>query len=210
MQIPNEQPCPLCHLPALTRMGEFFTCQNCGDIFRSRHTYPAPSREKDRYETHNNDIHDERYQQFVSPITQAVLAEYSPAHQGLDFGAGTAPVISHMLQQQDYHIKQYDPFFHNHKDLLVSAYDYIVCCEVMEHFHHPDKEFSLLRRLLKPNGSLFCMTHLYEPGINFENWYYKKDFTHVFIYQRETLHWIKKRFDFSSIQIDNRLIRFNA
>jgi SAM-dependent methyltransferase len=208
MQILNEQPCPLCHLPASMSMGEFFSCQNCGGIFRARHTYPTPSIEKDRYETHNNDIHDERYQQFVSPITQAVLAEYSPAHQGLDFGAGTGPVISYMLQKQGYQIRQYDPFFHNHPELLHDTYDYVACCEVMEHFHHPDREFELLRRLLRPGGGLFCMTHLYEPGLDFDTWYYKKDPTHVFIYQRKTVHWITKQYDFRAVTINDRLVKF--
>lgn len=210
MQSLNSQTCPLCFLAPSINKGDFFICQGCGGIFRAKKSHPTPSAERTRYETHNNDVHDTRYQQFVDPITQAVIREYSPQHQGLDFGAGTGPVISHLLQKQDYQLRQYDPFFHNHPELLNFTYDYIVCCEVIEHFHHPDREFRLLKKLLKPGGCLFCMTHLYEPGIDFENWYYKNDFTHVFIFQRKTLHWIERHYRFSSVQINDRLIRLYA
>lgn len=210
MQTQNHQQCPLCHSASPIYMGDFFSCGACGGIFRGEHSYLTPSAEKRRYEAHNNDINDARYQQFVAPITEAVLSSYSPKHQGLDFGAGTGPIISHLLQEQGYQIKQYDPFFHNYPELLLDTYDYIACCEVIEHFQHPDQEFRLLKKLLKPRGSLFCMTHLYEPDTDFENWYYKNDPTHVFIYQRQTLYWIKNMFGFSSLQIDNRFIQFTA
>jgi len=67
--------------------------------------------EKECYQTHNNDILDKRYQQFVSPITSHIYNHFSPEDRGLDFGAGTGPVISYLLRQKEYQIKQYDPFF---------------------------------------------------------------------------------------------------
>jgi SAM-dependent methyltransferase len=200
----------LCHAAHSIDKDDFFVCLNCDGIFRAKRLYPTPSAEKSRYETHNNDVNNPGYQRFVAPIIQAVLNSCSSDDQGLDFGAGTGPVISQLLQNHGYQIQQYDPFFHNYPELINRTYDYIVCCEVMEHFHHPDREFRLLRKLLKPNGYLFCMTHLYEPDIDFGKWYYKNDPTHVFIYQRKTLHRIKDQFGFSSLQIDRRLIRFHA
>jgi hypothetical protein len=53
------------------------------------------------------------------------------------------------------------------------------------------------------------MTHLYDPSIEFNSWYYKNDPTHVFIYQKETIEWIKQRFNFSSVAIEGRLITFS-
>jgi SAM-dependent methyltransferase len=201
--------CPLCQNSGKTfHDDEFYLCDNCLGIFRPKRYYLTASEEKSRYEKHNNDVNDIRYQQFVSPITSAVLKEFSPKDVGLDFGAGTGPVISKMLLDKEYTIKQYDPFFHNYPDLLKTRYNYIVCCEVIEHFYDPQKEFGLLKRLLKPKGILYCMTHIYSPDIPFANWYYKKDPTHVFIYQKETFEWIKNQFDFSLMTIDKRLIRF--
>lgn len=201
--------CSLCDTPTESSLDqEFYHCKNCFGFFRPKHCYLSASEEKKRYELHNNDVNDERYQHFVSPITSAVLKECSPNDIGLDFGAGTGPVISKILTDNGYTISQYDPFFHNHPALLTKTYDYIVCCEVIEHFYDPHKEFGLLKRLLKPKGILYCMTHIYNPSIPFANWYYKKDPTHVFLYQKETFEWIKQRYDFSSISIDGRLIRF--
>jgi len=209
MQILENSICPLCYSTGSIYGADFFLCKNCGGVFRGKNSYLHPSDEKKRYESHNNDVKDKKYQQFVSPITQAVIKNYLPTHHGLDFGAGTGPVISYLLEKQSYKIKQYDPFFHNHPELLTQTYDYIVCCEVIEHFRNPSQEFGLLRKILKPHGSLFCMTHLYQPNIDFESWYYKNDPTHVFIYQKQTLDWIKDYFNFSSLKIEDRLIQLN-
>ncbi|MDG6218946.1 MAG: class I SAM-dependent methyltransferase [Candidatus Thermoplasmatota archaeon] len=201
--------CPLCNNSSEPfHNEEFFLCNTCYGIFRPKRFYLSPSKEKLRYEQHNNDVNDKRYQQFVSPITTAVLKEWSSTDIGLDFGAGTGPVISKILNEYHYAIYQYDPFFHDHPSLLKNKYDYIVCCETIEHFHHPKKEFGLLKKILRPKGILYCMTHIYNYDIPFADWYYRKDPTHVFIYQKETCEWISDQFDFHQMTIYGRLIRF--
>ena len=204
------QLCPLCH-----ERGEifyenkeqlFYNCSNCYGIFRAQESRLDPALEKRRYELHNNDIDDVKYQNFVSPITTAILRNNSSQHFGLDFGAGTGPVISKVLNDNQYKIDQYDPYFHNKISLLGKKYDYIVCCEVMEHFYDPEKEFDLLHKLLLPKGALYCMTELYNDSIEFSTWYYKNDPTHVFLYRKETLDWIKFKFCFAKVSIENRLI----
>jgi hypothetical protein len=62
--------------------------------------------------------------------------------------------------------------------------------------------------MLLPEGKIYCMTDLYNPSIEFNNWYYKNDITHVFIYQEKTIHYITERFQFSDLKIDGRLIRW--
>ena len=118
-------------------------------------------------------------------------------------------MISKVLKDYDYQIAQYDPFFHNFPDLLKYKYDYIACCEVIEHFYNPHKEFELLKNLLHQDGKLYCMTDIYDNNIDFYKWYYKNDPTHVFIYQKETFQWIKEKFGFSDVQINERLIVFS-
>jgi 2-polyprenyl-3-methyl-5-hydroxy-6-metoxy-1,4-benzoquinol methylase len=90
--------------------------------------------------------------------------------------------------------------------VLETTYDFIVCCEVIEHFHKPSKEFQLLFELLKPGGFLFCMSQQIPEHQSFEEWYYKNDPTHVIFYSEENLQWIKKRFGFSEVLLDGRLI----
>lgn len=203
----NDKACPLCCSAGNWVSGtEFLLCNECQGFFRHVRHLPGLEQEKARYETHNNDVNDPGYQAFVSPIVSAVLRDFTPNRSGLDFGAGPGPVISKLLREKGFHIVQYDPFFHNHTALLEDSYDYIVCCEVIEHFHSPDKEFQLLKRLLKPEGRLYCMTCLYSPGMELGDWFYIKDPTHVFLYQPATLEWIRRNHGFSSCIIQGRMV----
>ena len=205
--------CPLCNSKACSYYNynkrHFYKCMTCCGIFLDRKLWLTKEEEIARYTMHNNDVEDKKYQQFVAPITNAVLKDFTAKHRGIDFGAGTGPVISKVLGDHNYKIVQYDPLFHNHKVLLDLRYDYIVCCEVMEHFFHVKKEFDLLRKIMLPNGKLYCMTVLFDDCNDFHNWYYKNDPSHVFIYQYKTIYWIKKTFKFSHVKIKDRLITFS-
>lgn len=204
--------CPLCQHKSTffsevkTRL--YFQCTNCKGIFMDSSNYMSYENEEKHYRFHKNDVEDKGYQNFVSPITNEILTHYTSQHLGLDFGAGTGSAISKVLRDHAFQIAEYDPYFHPFPELLQQQYDYIACCEVIEHFHHPNQEFELLQKVLLSNGKLYCMTHLYSPEINFSSWYYKNDHTHVFMYQRETMEWIAQKFGFSEMKIENRLIVF--
>jgi len=201
--------CPLCNqYGEIFYRDRYFCCNGCSGIFMASGFLPSPEEERKIYMEHINDVTDVRYQNFASPIINAVKNNFSINSLGLDFGSGTGPVISKVLGDNKYNLMQYDPYFCNDTYALHLKYDYIVCCEVIEHFHSPSKEFELLKSLLKPNGHLYCMTHLYDNEIDFDSWYYKNDNTHVFIYQRETLVKIKDRYKFSSLTIEDRLMTF--
>ena len=204
--------CPLCNNNSKIfykyKLQLYYQCNNCFGIFVDRNLILDKEAEMLRYKEHNNDVEDKRYQKFVSPITSAVLKEFSPKDKGIDFGAGTGPVISKILKDKNFNIVQYDPFFYNSPNLLEKKYDYIVCCEVMEHFNHPKKEFLLLKKLLMPNGKLFCMTDIYNESIDFHNWRYKNDQTHIFIYHKKSIQWIKEQFGFLNVTIYGKLITF--
>ena len=204
--------CPLCNSTSTLFCEKtkhlFYKCNTCHGIFRPKHTFLTAEEEKAHYEKHNNDVFDERYQNFVSPIVNAVLQDFTSEAKGLDFGSGTGPVIAKMLTDKGYQVQNYDLFFANEPSLLNQKYDYISCCEVMEHFHQPYKEFELLKSLLLPKGKLYCKTEVFNNQKPFENWYYKDDFTHVFIYQHKTLEWIKTKFHFSNLVIKEKLIVF--
>lgn len=187
---------------------QYYLCKNCKGIFRPIDTLPTLSDEKARYDTHNNDIEDTRYQNFVSPITNAILDNHTPEEKGLDFGAGSGPVIAKMLNEKGYYPSLYDPIYHNYPELLVSHYDYVFACEVIEHLHDPYGEFMRLRDIILPGGRLYCMTHLYDESIDFDKWYYKNDFTHVFIYMQETIDWLATEIGFTRYTIEDRLITF--
>ncbi len=205
--------CPLC-----SGLGEMFynkpkrkyyKCTNCNSLFVPFSLLPDPQKEKTRYLNHNNDVNDPRYQNFVMPVVNAIENDFTTTAYGLDYGAGTGPVISKLLHDKGYKIMQYDPLFFPDWNLLEKTYDYIVCCEVAEHFFKPKQEFSRLKKLLNPGGKLYCKTSIYEDKIDFNNWRYKNDPTHVFIYSKKTMEWIKEKFGFSEMNIQEGLIIFS-
>ncbi len=188
--------------------GEYFKCGQCFGISLSPEYFLDRRDEKARYETHNNDVFDVPYQKFVFPIVDAVTTSLSPENTGLDFGCGTGPVIQHLLEKKGFSIDLYDPFFRNNQSVLTKTFDFIACCEVIEHFYQPAKEFERLFNLLKPGGKLFCMTDFYRAETQFKNWYYKNDPTHVFFYDERTISFISDNFGFANYYIDNRLAVF--
>jgi len=206
--------CPLCNSDSKVfyeyKNKKYHQCNTCFGIFVDKSLIPKYKEEKSRYEEHHNDVENKGYQKFVLPITSNILNDFNKKSSGLDFGAGTGPVISKILKDNDFNIELYDPFFHNYPKLLEKKYDYIACCEVIEHFHHPKKEFLLLKSLLEKNAKLYCMTDIYNETIDFHKWYYKNDLTHVFIYHKKTIEWIKGNIGFDDVIIDGRLIIFYA
>lgn len=204
--------CPLCKNINPKRQQEiagvlFLTCSQCGSLFKHSTHWPTLEVEKNRYETHNNDVTDQGYQNFVMPIVKAVKKDFKTTANGLDFGAGTGPVINNLLSSDGYSLNLFDPFFYPDTAVLNKTYDFIICCEVIEHFHHPSLEFQRLYDLLNEDGKLYCMTELV-PETPLKNWHYQRDLTHVIFYSEENLIWIQEHFGFKKLTIDGRLIIF--
>jgi len=200
--------CPLCKSSAenfYEDTQKYYECPTCKAIFVDPDDLPKEDEEIERYEMHDTDTEDVGYRNFVSPITSSVVRDFPPEARGLDFGAGRSAIISVVLGEQGYDVANYDPYFHNHPELLEEEYDYITSCEVIEHLYNPYKEFKQLRKMLKSGGRLYLMTDIYD-GRDFGSWYYKNDPTHVFLYTKETFEWIKEHFDFKTLEIDKRFI----
>lgn len=199
--------CTLCKTLLNNQIDDvFFMCHVCNAYVKDVKQYVTTSAEIERYEEHNNDVTDVRYQGFTAPITHAIFKLYTSQHFGLDYGCGTGPVISKQLQEKNYQVQLYDPFFYADEGYLIRTYDYIFSCEVFEHFFHPKEEIEKLINLLKPKGRLLIMTHQYDGKTPFANWYYRKDPTHVFIYTQKTFEYIAKKYQLQIEQHTNKFI----
>lgn len=185
---------------------EYFHCENCKAISRKLTSLPDAITEKKRYDQHQNSP-DDGYEKFISPIINYVLKNISTEKTGLDFGSGPNSILANILGEKKYTLSKFDPFYETGSSVLNNTFDFIIACEVIEHFHYPQNEFKKLKEKLNPKGEILIMTHLYDFAVNFENWYYKNDFTHVFFYTQETIEWIKKQYDFSELEINGRFIR---
>lgn len=202
--------CPLCDTKSTPfYKDEFYQCLCCKAIFRPKEKLLNSGLEKQRYENHTNDSNDLGYQNFVRPITNSILNEFKSGNLGLDFGCGKDSSIVKILEENDYKIAKYDIFFYDDKKALEQKYDYIACCEVIEHFYNPKKEFKLLKSLLKNDGVLYLMTGIYSEEIDFSKWWYKNDLTHVFIFTKETFSFIKEKFEFKDMKIEKNFIRLS-
>jgi hypothetical protein len=190
------------------RSVEYYCCYNCGAVFMAQAFHPSAGREKERYDKHQNNPGDPGYREFVNPLVNTVISHYDPKSSGLDFGAGKGPVAAAMLSEKGYRIQLYDLYFHRDRSVLEKKYNFIICSEVMEHFRQPAREFNLMRSLLLPGGSLICMTRLYSPDVDFINWRYKDDETHLIFYQFRTLEWIVSNCGYSSFSTSGRIIHF--
>lgn len=198
--------CPLCsnedHSVKHTKDGEqiYWDCGHCGLIFLDEKDRLSPEEEKAHYETHNNDISDVRYQKFVSPIVNYISDHVEKGKLGLDYGAGTGPVISALLIDQGFEVKLYDPYFWDEHASLTFRYDFIIACEVIEHFYSPDSEFDKFKFLLNDGGLVAMMTEIYHDEIDFKDWYYHRDPTHVCFYRMETFEWIVRNYGFTGLE----------
>jgi SAM-dependent methyltransferase len=190
----------------------YLKCNSCFSIFKEQSSYLNPNLEEQRYKLHQNDIYDTAYQNFVSPITDAVQKDFDKGSLGLDYGCGPGPVISYVLENKGYRVKLYDPFFYPNEESFDFSYHFISCCEVMEHFFKPQEEFKKLRSLLLEGGKLYCKTNFITNSFSvddFSQWYYKDDPTHVFFYSTKAFHFIKDTFGFSNLQVSKKLITFS-
>lgn len=95
---------------------------------------------------------DAAYRAFLNRAAGPLLERLPPARQGLDFGCGPGPALAIMLREAGHTVALFDPFFYPDPAVLASAYDFITCTEVAEHFHRPAEEFSKLDALLNPGG----------------------------------------------------------
>lgn len=201
--------CTLCGAEATpfcqTLDRDYFECSQCRAILLDPDMYVSPDDEIYRYKTHNNDVNDPRYQNFVMPLVDTITERYAPGSHGLDYGSGTGPVAAKLLRDDGYEVTTYDPYFDDDATAFHQKYDFIIASEVVEHFYNPAKEFRLLKGLLKPGGYLACMTLRYADDIIFDGWHYAHDETHVIFYRDETAQWIRQSYGFSDLVLKDRI-----
>lgn len=169
-----------------------------------------------RYRHHENDQFNLEYQEFVRPLYIKLKSHLQPSACGLDFGAGASSSMAHLMSEAGFTVKLYDPFFHNDLSVLNERYDFIYACEVVEHLFDPVSEFKKIRKMLNENGVFAFMTSLFHPSLKFDDWYYRKDPTHVGFFSARTCEAIARQCGFRLInQSDladpkNRVVIFQA
>jgi hypothetical protein len=187
--------CPLCHgedsaLIHTDGTREYRRCGACALIFADAGSLPTPAAERERYLLHSNRADEEGYLRHLRQLADPVMARVEPGSKGLDFGCGHTQVMAQILAQNGFPTCSYDPFFFPDLALLQRRYQFITCCEVMEHVHRTAEVFALFRELCVPGGTLAVMTRFYESANSFATWWYRRDPTHVRFFNEETMRWV--------------------
>lgn len=203
--------CPLCATyvsPAEIHVRDthYRHCDVCDLVFQEPTQRLTAADELAHYGTHENDVRDPRYRRFLSQLADPLREMLPYKACGLDYGAGPGPALAAMFRESGFEMAVYDPFFAPDESVLERAYDFVTSTEVVEHMHHPGREFERIDQLLRPNGLLGLMTELRPALENFANWYYHRDPTHVCFYSPDTIRWIVRRHSWSIEHLGTRVI----
>ena len=183
--------CLVCDAPSINLFLKvddkiYWKCNHCLVIFLDPKFRLSPPEEKNRYQQHNNDIHDKDYRLFLSKLFNPLKLKLQPESKGLDFGCGPGPALAEMFSEDGFEMDIYDPFFYKDDHIFSKTYDFITCTETIEHFFEPAKEIKRLDKMLTKKGILGLMTTFLSDEKGFEQWYYRKDPTHVVFYRPRT------------------------
>lgn len=187
------------------RNRNFYKCKICNLVFQSLDSTCSSDDEKNRYLDHNNSELSAGYKEFLYNIINPIKKFLSVDKVGLDFGSGPYPMMSKLLSQESYIVDSYDPYFKK-IDLSSKKYDFVILCEVIEHFNNPNNELLKIRELLNDNGFVFIQTSLLFEGIDFEKWYYKDDITHVSFFNDKVIDFICLQYGFKRLKSDKESI----
>ena len=198
----NSELCPLClnsdaHILYISKRKNlernYYKCNLCFLVFVPDYFHISPDKQKLRYLEHENDINSEGYKSFLFPVLECILPNISLGDKGLDYGSGPGPALAHMLISEGMMMDTYDIYFNNDLSIFNKQYDFITCTETIEHFVNPNSDFDKMISLLKPKGHIAIMTSILYEDIDFENWYYRLDPTHVSFYTPHTMDWIANK-----------------
>ena len=168
----------------------YWKCKTCAAKILDPQHYVSNSYEKKHYLKHNNSITNTNYKSFLLKLIEPVKDKILTSDIGLDYGCGFSPALANILKSHGFKVELYDPFFFPNKDVLLKKYKFITCSEVVEHFFNPYEEFDKINDLLDNNSWFGVMTTFLINDDMFQNWYYRRDPTHVVFYKKKTFQHI--------------------
>ena len=189
--------CTLCRSPATPFCNvagrEYFRCRDCQLTFEHPDKLPSPDEEKGQYDLHENRPDDPGYRKFLGQLSDPLVAKLKDGASGLDFGCGPGPALAIMLREQGFDCATYDPLYAPDRAVLERQYDFVTCTEVIEHLHHPAREWAWFAEHVKPGGWLGIMTRWLTDDAAFARWHYRRDPTHVCFWQPDTFQWLARQ-----------------
>ena len=210
--------CPLCKFRADKVIyyqkkfnREFIECEKCSLVYIDRTNCLNLSEQKSRYDGHNNHIPDPGYISFLQRLINPITQNFAEESKGLDYGSGPYPMLINLFKEKGFlNIQGWDPIYNPIQKVLEdSNYDFITCCEVIEHVLDVSRTFELFEGLMRSQGYLVLSTGLKKPEIEWAKWYYIQDETHINYFSKATFEWIEENFNFKLLGLDKDLAIFS-
>lgn len=196
--------CPLCQsdsqLFSRDKNRSYQRCSCCDLVFVPREQILSPELEKQRYQFHHNDAEDAGYRAYLQNIFDQCSPFLTKDDQGLDFGCGYSKFLSRLFSENGFKTDAFDLYFHPDEEIWGHDYNFIVMSEVIEHLHTPLETMLRLNKLLKKSGQIFIKTKFLPESENeFNNWFYKRDLTHVQFFNLASMNHLKIKLGFKSL-----------
>ena len=183
---------------------KYYYCNNCELIFIETDKLPDYDREHEVYCGHENTHENEGYVNMFKEFIDNYIIDYkNEIEDVLEYGCGPGPVLADLLEELDFNVYKYDPFFYPEFDYKNKKYDLITSTEVFEHFFDPKNEINKLVQLIKPGKYLAVMTSFHQGIEHFKDWWYKRDPTHVSFYSLKTFQYIEKNYPLEIVKKKN-------
>lgn len=175
--------CPVCsadtHAYARDKVRSYLQCEACKLVFVPRTELISFQHERERYDHHQNLESDAEYHNYLRTIADEVIPHLEAGETGLDFGSGRTRLMEEILTASGYPTRSYDLFYYPDTDLLQKKWDFILMSEVIEHLRDPFTVMITLSSLLSNGGKIFIKTKFLPEREAFDQWFYKRDITHV-------------------------------
>jgi 2-polyprenyl-3-methyl-5-hydroxy-6-metoxy-1,4-benzoquinol methylase len=111
-----------------------------------------------------------------------------------------------MLEECGHKVDLYDKFYAQNDAVFQNRYDFITATEVVEHLPNPLKDLEALVKILQKGGILAIMTEIVSPQLDFTNWYYKNDPSHVCFYSEKTFLYLANLLGLEIMTLSERVI----
>ena len=184
----------------------YLKCRDCELVWKDAKHQLSEAEEKAHYSKHLNGPKDAEYRKFLSQLWEPLKVALQPGAKGLDYGSGPGPTLHLMAREDGFTCDHFDPLFHPDASVLKKKYDFITCSETAEHFQRPAEEFERLAGLLKQGGLLGIMTSMQTPEMDFANWHYRIDPTHVTFYSEATFRKVAELYNIELTDVFNQKV----
>jgi cyclopropane fatty-acyl-phospholipid synthase-like methyltransferase len=201
--------CPLCKSSDLRFFykgegREYHHCKICDLVSVADSFLVTSKEEKAKYDNHKNTPLDLGYCNFLDRLLIPLKKELKPSDKGLDFGSGPGPTLSKLMKDRGFDMDIYDIFYHDDRSVFENSYDFITSTEVFEHLKEPLFEIERLWSCLKSGGVLGVMTAFRVE--DFDNWYYKRDLTHIRFFTKKSFEWLAHHLGAKMILCDGGVV----